>query len=143
MKKIFPLVLIVVLFFSCTRSSPNNPSPTSSQWVFDGMARKGVTTFFTNSVDLISIDSLTNTANVFFPSKPTTNGTYTVTANPPAGGQCIVGMSDNSDSYTSTGVAGDKVTVTVSGGKVTASFSNIAVSDGYVTKMVSGTLVQQ
>ena len=46
--------------------------------------------------------------------------------------------------YLSTGKAGDKVILTVSGtGKLTTSFSNITVTDGTTIKTVSGTLMEE
>jgi len=140
---VLTLILTAALFFSCKKNDPTANKPPTSQWSFDSTVHNGVSTYFITSVDLISLDSFSNAVDVYFPVTPTSNGTYTVTANPPRNGQCIVGISENSDSYTSIGSPGDTVTVTVSAGKVTAAFSNISVSDGYATKTVSGTLIQQ
>ncbi len=128
--------------FSCNKTDPATNTATSTQWTIDGTTHKGIATYFITT-DLFSADSVSNTIHVYFSTLPPANGTYTVTALPPGSGQCIVGADlVNSDSYTSVGVPGDKVTVTVTGNKITAGFSNITISDGTTTKKVSGTIVQ-
>jgi hypothetical protein len=134
-----------IILFGCKKSTPPTVTTTSAttQWTIDGITFKGISTYFVSAADLFSSDSSGNAIDVYFSAIPTVNATYTVTALPPSAGQCIVGADlISSDSYTSTGVSGDKVTVTVSGGKVTASFTNITMSDGSVTKTVTGTVAQ-
>lgn len=65
---------------------------------------------------------------VKFAAKPTANGTYTVKANGDALGatECFVTIINApSTIFLSSGKSGDVVNVTVSGGKVTATFSNV------------------
>lgn len=75
-------------------------------------------------------DGLTSVASVKFAAKPTANGTYTVKASGDALGatDCFVTIVNApSTAFFSSGKSGDVVNVTVTGGKVTASFSNVEV----------------
>jgi hypothetical protein len=75
-------------------------------------------------------------------NKPTTNTTYNVidpgTTNI-GPGECEIAVIDNkADVYES--LSGTTLTTTVSGSMVTATFSNINMSDGTVTVVLSGTI---
>jgi hypothetical protein len=96
---------------------------------------------------LTSSDATGNNITVVFAFHPTA-GAYTVTNGSLTGaGSCLISTGvftgTTYNLYTSTGKSGDQVNLTISGGKVTATFSNIAVADNSGAPTVTGTLVQE
>ena len=134
----FVIVILSMMFFaSCKKSSPAISYPNGS-WSLNNTTFK-VTSCTTDSagIDLVALDSLTGNAScniiVYFNGAlPAVSGTYTV-ANQntlPAAGQVAVGVGYAAPSvlnnYISTGGGGgQKVSVTVSGGKISISGSGI------------------
>jgi hypothetical protein len=147
MKKL-TFVSIVLLFAisSCKKSSSSGLA--ANTWTLNGTTYKSIGggIFTAGANTLTGLDASGNSASVEFNVTPTA-GTYTVTADGTDSTDCIVELTTGatSDFWGSTGKAGDKVTVTVSGGKISASFTNITVestntpSDSTTT---SGSLVQ-
>jgi hypothetical protein len=151
------LVITTLIFFGCKKDSNSTGSGTKSTWTFNGVTYNVTNgSFESSSNELMASDDASaagggNFIRVFFWSatKPTTNATLTVvdyataTTNPTT---CSIQVGNiygaNPLQYLSRGTAGDKVTLTVSGGKLTAAFSNITVKDGTNTKTVSGTIVE-
>jgi hypothetical protein len=153
MRKLFFASLIgftSIIFYGCSKSN-SNASPASSQWTFNGNTYKGVITGYDSLSAypiLSSKDSALNTIYLVFNSRPTANSTYTVvenvmdsaTTNPYV--TITLGSAVTNISYNSTGITGDKVNVTVTGGKLHAEFSNITILSTVDITTVSGTLVQ-
>ena len=155
----FFLFTVSLISISCKKSSTSSSATAMSQWTFNGTTYKvSNTSYESGSNELFANDDGGavgggNFIRVFFWSatKPTGNVSLTVvdygTATPnPANCSIQVGniYGSNPTQYLSTGKAGDKVNLTVfSNGKLSASFSNITVSDGATVKTVSGTIIEQ
>jgi hypothetical protein len=150
MKKLLLLILTIVttiLFYNCKKSE--TPTPTSSQWTFKGITYKGLITGYDDTTSIsfahiVSVDAASNSLSVNFYSHPVGNSDYTVINNSTLNTDtdCLVQVVVNNVSYTSTGIGGGKVSVTISAGKLTATFNNIPVANGSTTLNVSGTLIQ-
>jgi hypothetical protein len=145
MKKISLLTLAVItaLTFSSCKKSSSGGAP--NQWTLNGTTYKGIIT--SNEFGFLSsLDASGNAADISFVVTPTANGTYTVTDGSGSdASDCSLEIETASgDGWASTGKAGDKVTVTVSGGKITASFSGVTVEslNTQAVTTTSGTLVQ-
>jgi len=146
---------VILLFGSCKKhSSDPPPSSTASQWTFDGATHTTSTAGYeSNSNELFANDTAGNFVRVLFSSldKPTSSKHLVVldySASFTNANQCMLQVgnlySSNPIQPLSTGKAGDSVFLSVSySGKLTASFSNISVSDGTTTKTVSGKLIEQ
>jgi len=130
-KKILSFSIIVsVAFFSCGKKSDVSPSgSTSSSWTIAGNNYNSTTTVFTNN-ELLGVDQKVSTEpniGIQFNATPAA-GTYTIVNqyNATVGnGQCSILESIGNTVYVSDN--GGTVTVTVSNGKITASFKNIAM----------------
>jgi small ligand-binding sensory domain FIST len=150
MKKLLILVLTIVtaiLFYGCKKNE--TVAPTSSQWTFKGTAYQGIITSYDDTTSIsfahiVSVDAASNSLSVNFYSHPAGNSDYTIINNSTltTDTDCLVQVVVNNVAYTSTGVGGGKVSVTISGGKLTATFNNIPVANGSTTLNVSGTLIQ-
>jgi len=153
MKKIVVLALVTItsfIFYSCKKSNTEriNNGQASTEWVFNGVTYSASSTTFTtsNGVSVLAADGAQNNyATIVFNTVPTSNGTYTVIASaptPPGATECYVtaGQSPSSNFF-STGASGT-VTVTVSGGLVTATLSNVSIKTGNTVSILSGTLIQ-
>lgn len=150
-------ILTSFILTSCKKDSTNNTT-SKSNWTFDGTNYNGVHTltgtvsngsggdwFFINS-DAQNGDLA---VSVTFNQEPAA-GTYTVID---ATGfvysigntECIMDYGSTSFQYESNGTAGNKVVVTKSGGKITATFSNVSMEEFTTSavKSISGTLVEQ
>jgi major membrane immunogen (membrane-anchored lipoprotein) len=148
---LFSIVALIALItiFSCKKSNNNStpPTVTSSQWTYNNITYKGDTTFFIDDgggnyiLQSYINDTASHTAAVYFGTKPTKSGTFTVVddnTNPTAT-QCSIYYGTLSEEYESTG--GGTVTITIANGKITAVFSNIASENGSVSSKISGTLI--
>jgi hypothetical protein len=153
MRKLFFASLITftcIIFYGCSKSN-KNASSASTEWTFNGNTYKGVITGYDSLSAfpiLSSKDSALNTIYLVFNSRPTANSTYTVvenvmdsaTINPYV--TISLGSATSNISYNSTGKTGDKVNVTITGGKLHAEFSNITILSTVDITTVSGTLIQ-
>jgi hypothetical protein len=158
MKKIIQhtvIGLIALAVCSCSKTSGSSNSSTTgpNQWTLKGTTYTGLSIGYNDTTSglgvLVSAAAGGNTLTVIFYSHPATNGAFMVTNGgvTAPGTQCMiqVGVYKNNayDIYTSTGKTGDQVNLTISGGKVKVSFTNITVSDNATTATVSGNLAQQ
>ena len=162
MTKTNGLILFAALalfsFSSCKKSSPSVPASTWTLASINYTAQYTLTAEADDPDDAddgkdFTIDASAangdNVASITFKDQPTKSGTYTVI---PFSGN--IGTSPTSCfilGYTSTldvesiGKSGDVVNVTVSGGTITATFSNITTEDRSTSaiKTMSGTLAVQ
>ena len=156
MKNIYLLILIVpgfLLFPGCHKSNSGGiNSASGSQWTINNTTYHGLVTTYNDTSSalgiLVSADAAGNYISVVFYSHPSTGGTYTViNGSSPGGTSCLITVATNSGGssalYSSTGKTGDKVTLTIVGGKLTASFTGITVVSGTTTTTVTGTVIQQ
>jgi hypothetical protein len=158
MKKIIQaaaIVLIALAICGCSKSSGSASSTTNgpSQWTLKGTTYTGLVTGYNDTSSglgiLVSAAAAGNTLSIIFYSHPAANGAFMVTNGgvTAPGTQCMiqVGVYNNNtyDIFTSTGKTGDQVNLTISGGKIKVSFTNITVSDNTTTSTVSGNLTQQ
>jgi hypothetical protein len=145
-------------FYSCTKKS--NSGPTQSQWTINGITYKADTTSFTydpsstNSHSpylLESIDPLGNYLLIYFNTKPLYINYNTLAnhpnINPNQDSTCFVYIGAQGIGYYTTENPVNKVNLTVTNGKVKASFTNIEVvidnNNNPQTATVSGTIIQQ
>ena len=142
-------LIALITIFSCKKSNNNSTTPTitSSQWTYNSITYKGDTTFFIDDgggnyiLQSYINDTASHTAAVYFGTKPSKSGTFTVVDNNtnPTATQCSIYYGTLSEDYQSTG--GGTVTVTIANGKITAVFSNIAATNGTTLSTISGTLI--
>ncbi len=163
LKKIFvsSFALIALLSLNSCKKDSSSSSSSKSTWTLGSSSRTaditttGTATLISDPNDgenyfiSASASSGDDIASITFKDKPTVSKTYTVISSASALGTnanaCIVGaVSGFSEFYTSTGKVGDVVTVTVSGGKITASFSNITVEEFSSSgqKTITGNLIE-
>jgi hypothetical protein len=155
---IFIIAIVSIIIQSCSKnntSSNNNTLSDSSQWVFKGVTYTGVsTTYDTTSGTylsgvLASTNNIADSISIVFYSHPSANGVYKLdngTLPKPNPADCTIWVLHAGGTYVSTGAAGDSARLTVSNGKLTASFTNITTEirdTSFVTATVSGTLIQQ
>jgi hypothetical protein len=145
------LVLITSLFYGCSKSNSNSTAASStSQWTLNGTTYKGVTTGYNDTTTglgiLVSVDAKGDYLSVIFYSHPLASGTYIVTDGSPASNtvqiQMYVYSGGAGQIYTSTGKTGDQLDLTVSGGKIKVSFTDITLASGATTVTGSGTALQ-
>ena len=136
------LVLVAALTFSsCSSDSPTNTTPTQSMTI-NGTTVSGVVVVGASNGGYYQIMATDpaggRSIGITFPSRPTSNGTYTPILNAPTGMKCVVSLTESTKAYLATG--GGSIQVTVSGSTVRASFSNITVTNGAMssdTKVIS------
>ncbi len=124
--------IISVAFFSCSKKSDTSPSgSSSSSWTIANTTYNSSTTVFTNN-ELLGIDQKISSdpdIGIQFNSRPVA-GNYTLVNqyNATVGNnQCSILSSNTTGSPTYVSTNGGTVAVTVSNGKISASFKNIAV----------------
>lgn len=164
MKKIFFLSFIAVstlVFFSCKKDSTNTSSVTTwttSLFPVGSPLDTASYTVFKNGTTLEAGDIYLDKVDIVFSGTPQA-GTYTVinalnSGQPatPGSTECYLYVSINNSTgsiygaYCSTGVSGNTVTVTISGGKIIAKFANIYTEIPNTTNTsatFTGTLIQQ
>lgn len=147
-------IIFIISVISCKKSTTNTPPIALSEWTYNGITYKDSSAvYFASSSELLASDNNGNYVRIILSAitKPTTGSTLTV-INYVTGFsnaiQCTVhvgnSFSSNPIQPYSIGKAGDVVTLSVSSsGKLTATFTNISVKDGSITKTVSGTIVEQ
>jgi hypothetical protein len=152
MRNLFLILLIAIAFFGCTKS--NTPTHLPTQWDFNAIPHSGVTTIF-NGDSLYTVDSLGESVTIKFYAPPKTNGTYSVNnGEPTAPNYCeiiLAGeiiLNNSAPPFISTGYYNDQVVVTFIGGKISASFTSILLSNNIGSlpenlAYISGTLTQQ
>jgi len=154
------LAAMVLLSLNSCKKDDSSSSPTTSSWTLGSTNYTAQVTINGNGTENDDADdgenffidasgaAGSNVASVTFKDMPTTSGTYTALADlnnslgtSPKG--CIVLMYNGTYYYSSTNNPSDKINVTVSGGKITATFSNITMQDenSSASKTASGTLV--
>lgn len=158
MKKRSVLAWIAIplfIFYGCSKSNGGSAAitGTATQWTLKGITYKGLETNYNDTTTglgiFVSADAAGNFISIIFYSHPAANGDYTVTNGgiPAAGAYCQIQVYTYTGTagtiYTSTGKSGDIVKVSISGGKITASFTDVTVAIGSVTATVSGTVVQK
>ncbi|MDB5198052.1 MAG: hypothetical protein JWO92_15 [Chitinophagaceae bacterium] len=153
-------IFITIFCFSCSKSSDSTHATATSQWTFEGKTFTVTGAHYeSGSNELVANDDPGavgggNIIKIFFWSaaKPSGNITLSVVdyaTSTPNPSTCSIQVGNLYDAtrptaYLSTGKAGDKVILTISSsGKLTASFSNISVTDYRTTKTVSGTIVEE
>lgn len=138
----------LLTFVSCTKG---NAVPISTTWAFNGMAFKTAITVYDSGGSALSllsaVDSLGNGIAIEFNSHPRINGTYMPTyyyfgTGFPTNNCMLSVLKIPLPTYYSTGKQGDTINLTISGGKLQATFSNITIGNGTDTTTVSGTIVQ-
>ena len=148
MRKPFILVLLVVSiisFYSCKKASTiSSSAPTVTKWIFNDVTYTGISTSLNLNL-LNAIDSAGDEIYISFYKIPVTQRTYAVNNGMNDTSGCYMQMSVvNGGSYHSTGQQGNEVNITVTAGKITASFANIAIENyNNFVSTVSGTLIQQ
>lgn len=161
-KLFLSLLSLITLFVSTGCKKENNTAPTTakSTWMLGSQSYTAQTTdvatvpFLDDPIDgenfiiTASTNSDDDLIRVAFLDKPTVSGTYTVVDGK---GSSLIANTVNvsvdnaaGEFYISTGHAGDKATVTVSGGKITVSFNNITSAEFTTSmqKMVTGNLIE-
>jgi hypothetical protein len=147
MKKLFFITWIVITSLSFYCCKKNNTKTTStSQWNLGGTTYQGsVTTYDTSTgyTDLNSIDKASNSIGIIFYTHAAVSGTFNVINNSTLtnDNDCILTAGNNTTEYTSSEVGTSTVTLTNSGGKITATFSNVTLAKGSTTLIISGTLI--
>jgi hypothetical protein len=148
MKKLSFLTFLFInsiSFYSCKKATVTTPAftATESHWTYSGHTYVAATAFF-STAQFTAPDTIGDFVTIIFLNKPTTNGTYTFTSNiPPSASQCNMSIYDNSTTAFIQAITGN-VNVTVTGGHVTAIFTNIKGINGITndTTIVSGTIVE-
>jgi hypothetical protein len=152
---VFIALIISLAFYGCSKSSTTSSTSitnaTSSEWVLSGTTYKGAITGYNDTTStflaiLNSTDISGNSITITFYSHPAANGTYAV-SDAAGSNDCSIAAetykSGVSTIYDSGITAGDSVNVTISGGKLTAKFTNVTVGVGATATTVSGTVIQQ
>jgi hypothetical protein len=148
---IFPVLAAISLFnfYGCSKGSkPSNITPASTQWTLKGTSYSGLVTTYDDTSSsagiLASADAGGDFVTVTFYSHPASNETFTVTNGSSANNNdCLITVGNPNDVYNSSGQNGNTVILTITGGKLKASFTNIAVTNGTNSTIVSGTVIQQ
>jgi hypothetical protein len=149
MHKPFLLSIAIALsmFVYCSKKNADSNSTT---WTFNGKTYTASTAGY-DSAGLSGLldaqDAAGNGISIGFNSHPRVNGTYILSKNGlgsgfPANNCSLSVFGNNSPNYISTGKPGDVVNVTISNGKLHATFSNITIENGTDTTTVSGTIIQ-
>lgn len=152
MQKIFLLALTACLLFGCSKSNSGSTATTAStQWTLNGVTYKGISTGYNDTTTglgiLVSVDAKGNYLSVIFYSHPSANGTYVVTNGSPYPAnsveiQMYVYNGSTGEIYSSTGKTGDQLNLTITGGKIKVSFTDVTMSYGSTTTTGSGTALQ-
>ena len=154
MKKVILFICaITFLAASCKKEKDSPPTP-KSQWTVDGVLYKGVAKAYLNSLfeasEILSNGlSSGNLISISFNYQywPTTSGIYKVKRGPSDNSECsmTVAYPNSSDNFNSIDSNSEVNIVVSSSGKLSASFSNIVLSnyDGTQTRTASGTLEEQ
>jgi hypothetical protein len=152
------LVLIAgssLLFAGCSKSNAASNTSTGgvNQWTLKGTTYKGLSSRYDDTSSALAIltsaDAGGNLISVIFYSHPSASGTYTVTNGgiSSAGAYCLIQefvyANNTSTIYSSTGKTGDMLNITITGGKLKVSFTNVTMSDNTTTTTSSGTVAQQ
>ena len=142
------IAMALLVFVSCSKKNANSNSTT---WTFNGKTYSASTAVYDTADVYGLLDAQDAAGNngitIGFNSNPTVNGTYIVTKGVlgpgyPANNCALHVFGNSSGDYISTGKPGEVVNVTISNGKIHASFSNITIADGSDTTTVSGTVIQ-
>jgi hypothetical protein len=146
-----PLLLSIAIGLSVFSScSKKNADSDSTVWTFNGNTYKTTNSGYDSAGApgiLEALDAAGNGISIEFNSHPKVNGTYTVTQGflgpaYPANSCTLSAFNSSSTNYLSTGKQGDIVNVTVSNGKLQATFSNISIENVVDTTTVSGTIIE-
>ena len=141
------IAMVLLIFASCSKKNAGSDSTT---WTFNGNTYNTTSSGY-DSAGLSGLldaqDAAGNGISIGFNSHPRVNGTYILTKNGlgsgfPASNCSLSVFGNNSPNYISTGKPGDVVNVTISNGKLHATFSNITIENGADTTTVSGTIIQ-
>ncbi len=140
--------MALLVFVSCSKKNVNSNSTT---WTFNGKEYSTTTAGYDSANVYGLLDAQDPAGNngitIGFNSHPIVNGTYVVTPGVlgpgyPANNCALHVFSNSSGDCLSTGKPGDVVNVTITNGKIHASFSNITIQNGSDTTTVSGTIIQ-
>lgn len=155
MKKLFLLALIALSAIAISSCKKSNPAPVvSNQWTIDGSTFNNVDSGIQGGDTLYAVDDHQNELWIAFGQAPVP-GTYAVvnwianiTGTVLTTTQCDIYAIREDPSflpYTSNGGSGNTVKVTVTGGKITATFSNIIMTSdlGVNNIMLSGSFTQK
>jgi hypothetical protein len=149
MRKLLLLFTVMALFefVSCSKK---NAGSNSTTWTYNNNSYTTTTAGYDSSGLLGSLgaqDAAGNGIGVVFNAHPKENGTYILSngylgVGYPTNYCTLSVISNNAPIYISIGKPGDVVNVTISNGKLHASFSNISIGNGKDTTTVSGTIIQ-
>jgi hypothetical protein len=118
-------------------SKKNDASPSSSSWTSGGTTYAAATTVFTNNTLLAIAKSKSQiTIGILFNSRPAA-GTYTVASDNISSSQCAI-QTTGAGNNAALSQGGGKVTITISGGKIHATFSAVPMVD--ITSQPAGTI---
>jgi hypothetical protein len=142
------IAVALLVFVSCSKKNVNANSTT---WTFNGKTYSASTADY-DTADVYGLLNAqdpggNNAITIGFNSNPTVNGAYVVTRGVlgpgyPANNCALHVFANSTGDYISIGKPGDVVNVTISNGKIHASFSDITIENGSDTTTVSGTIIQ-
>ena len=150
------LIAATFMFCSSCKKSVDAPAiPTSSQWTFEGTTyNPAITLSSFGGYMLILFGRGAGQANIYLyiGTHAPANGSYTVVDGTGisaklAANQCFIILKNNGNpTFSSVGVAGNRVLIKLSGNKIIATFGNItlvSLANNQVTNTqnISGTLV--
>jgi hypothetical protein len=149
-----PAFISSVILLSCSKSQSRPALPPNlGQWKINNFTFKATTTILDSDNDgfitLVSMDSTDNRkAIIYFSNIPSGNYYYNVVQGVMEGTKsdsCTLLVGSTTEAYVSETISGEKVFVTISGGKISASFNNILVEgvNDHDTTRASGNLIQQ
>lgn len=136
-----------MLFAGCSK---NNSNDSQSTWTIDGTTYTSTTPASFSSGTISAMDNnLNGDIEIAFKSKPTMDGSYAVSdlsdtsaQGGGSGSTCSININTPTvQNYKSTG--SEMVSVSVSSGKVTATFSNVEMKSGGNSSTASGTIVEK
>lgn len=152
---IAPLLLICFGMQSCTKKGADTPV-SSTNWTLNGVAKTDAVVMYTSNIlSALALNRDYIEVNFSYPYYSYTNrplsGVYTVvpftsTVATLSNSACTidVGNMNSFTNYGSTGLSGDKVTVSVSAaGKMTITFNNITVKNSTSTTTVTGVISEE
>ncbi|HLK29355.1 MAG TPA: hypothetical protein VKT28_12310 [Puia sp.] len=143
MKKLFPIILISIVFYCCKKSSHAQIKPILGTWIFKDTT---YTVGFMSEQDNASFECLADSnrkawIGFTFYTPLLKSGTYAVVNSLDDSTQCLITTGDGiNDNYNSTGKIGDTVKTTFAGDTIKISFRNISVQLNSDTQLVSGNL---
>ena len=132
-------------------ASKSNTNSNSTVWTYNGTTYKAIGTGYDSVYSMAILggpDATGNYINIDLNSHPGVSGVFNVVSSRldlgTGSSNCTVSVGNNNSAYGygTVGKTGDKVNLTVSGGRYSATFSNITITNGTDTTTVSGTVAE-